>query len=364
MIIERALTREVVQTGGAVTLVLMSIFLVVRLVGFLREAAGGDIPVDSVLSLLLLKLVTYVDVILPLMLYIAVLMVLGRWNRDNELTVLAACGVGLGQLLRPLSFLMTGVAALVALFSLYLAPLSVRSAERIEQAYQQRSEITGVVPGVFMETRRGTGVYFVERYDPSTDSYTNVFVYNSSFNKEGVVVAKTGFQRLDELTGDKFLVLRNGTRYEGNPGEPDYRVLEFERYAIRIEDSAPVEPVVPVKGMTNRELLATDEPRLATEFQWRLSKPVVIPALVLFALGFSQLSPRSSRLPAMLAAFIVYFLYTNLLGFAVALMHRGRLDPTLGLWWIHAAFLLAGLYVFARRSRSRSLIPGMRLRYG
>ena len=39
MIIHRAFTREVLQTCAAVTTILLSIFLVVRVVGFLRQAA-------------------------------------------------------------------------------------------------------------------------------------------------------------------------------------------------------------------------------------------------------------------------------------------------------------------------------------
>ena len=35
--------------------------------------------------------------------------------------------------------------------------------------------------------------------------------------------------------GDRFIVLEDGRRYEGAPGDEQYRVMEFERYAARIE---------------------------------------------------------------------------------------------------------------------------------
>ena len=125
MIINRALIREVMHTSGAVTLVIVTIFLVVRMLGFLKAAAQGDIPIESVLVLLALKMVGYLDVILPLMMYLAILMVLGRWHRDNEMTVLAACGVGLSNFIKPLSVLVLFVGGIVALFSFYLTPQSV-----------------------------------------------------------------------------------------------------------------------------------------------------------------------------------------------------------------------------------------------
>lgn len=364
MIVNRALIREVLYTSAAVTLVIVSIFLVVRMLGFLKEAAQGDIPVESVLILVLLKLISYLDVIVPLMLYIAILMVLGRWSRDNEMTVLAACGIGLSNFLKPLSVLAVVVCVLVGLFSFYLGPLAVRAAHSIENEFKQRSEITGVVPGVFTETRKGGGVYFVERYDRKAGRYENVFVYKSSFGKEGVVVAKYAFQRVDELTGDPFLVLRNGTRYEGNPGAPDYRILDFESYALRIEARNQVSTVVPTKGRPMGEIMRADHPRLVSEWNWRIGKVIVVPVLVLFALVFSYVNPREGRLLGMLMAFLAYFLYSNTLGFGVAMIKRGKLDGSWGLWVIHAAFLAVALYFFLRRSRNLPMVPRPRLRVG
>lgn len=354
------------QTSGAVTLVMFSIFLVVRLVGFLRAAASGQIPVDSVLVLLLLKLVTYMDDILPLMLYVAVLMVMDRWSRDNELVVLAACGVGLGRLLKPLIALSIGMAAVVALFSLYLSPLSVRVSKSIKHEFQTRSEVAGVIPGVFMETRRGKGVYFVESFDESSDRYHDIFVYNSSFEREGVVVAETGYREVDAVTGDTFLVLENGTRYEGNPGHPDYRTVEFERYAIRLDRSKTESPSIPVNGWPTRQLPRSDHPRVVTELHWRLAQPLVVPVLAIFALGFTSMEPRRGRLRLMITAFVVYFVYSNTLGFTVGLMNKERLPPGIGLWVLHAVFLGAGLYLLRRRSQGG--VPRrrrrMRLRLG
>ncbi len=362
MIINRALIREILQTSAAVTLVMLSIFLVVRVVGFLRQAAAGDIPVDSVIILLLLKLVNYMDVILPLILYVAILMVLGRWNRDNEMTVIAACGVGLANFLRPMAVLFLIIGTLVAVFSLYLSPLAVQVAETLEEEFKSRTEVSGVMPGVFVETSRGRGVYFVEEFDREADEYHNIFIYSSSFDKDGVVVARSGYRYIDELTNDEFIVLQNGTRYEGKPGQPNYRIIEFESYAIRIEQRAAAQPRMPVRGWTTAKVFASDHPRLITEWHWRLAKPVSLPTLMIFALAFSNVNVRRNRLPNMLAAFVYYFAYVNTLGFAVALMKKEVYDPSWGLWWVHGLFLVIAVYAFMRRSRNRPFFPSVRLR--
>ena len=208
-----------------------------------------------------------------------------------------------------------------------------------------------------METRRGRGVYFVEEFDRLEDRYENIFVYKSAFGKEGVVVAKYGFRRVDELTGDQFLILKNGTRYEGNPGEPDYRILDFETYALRIESKTHISSILPVKGRPTLEIFRDDHPQLVSEWHWRIAKVVMVPILGLFALSFSLINPRESRLPVMIMAFFAYFLYTNTLGFAVAMMKKGGPAAEYGLWWVHGIFLVLALMLFYRRSRNLAPIP-------
>lgn len=357
MIINRAMVTEVLRTSGAVTMVIVSIFLVMRALGFLQQAARGDLPVDSVLILLLLKLVSYLDVILPLMLYIAILMVMGRWSRDNEMVVLSACGVSPANFLKPLAALVLVMGAIVGAFSFYLTPMANLMGWKLELEYRNRDELSGVVPGVFIETRTGKGVYFVERYDRQADRYENVFVYKSSFGKEGVVVSKYAYQRVDALTGDRFLVLKNGTRYQGQPGEPDYRIVDFETYALRIEPAQHLPSVAPVKARPTSVVATDPNAVLVSEWHWRIAKVLVVPILGLFALTFSLVPPRQSRLPGMIMAFLMYFLYTNMLGFGVAMIRRGSLSGTMGLWWIHLGFLLLAATLFYRRMRNLPLLP-------
>ncbi len=356
MILNRALMRETLQTSGAVALVLLSIFLVIRLVAVLRQAAEGAIPLDSVLQILFLRVMTNMDIILPLVLYVAILMVLGRWSRDSEMTVISACGISPASFLRPMAWLAVIMSTLVGAFSLYLSPLAVRAIESIQQEFENRKEITGITPGVFTETKQG-GVYFIERFDPLGGFYQNIFFYGQERGEELVVISGIGFQSVDVQTNDIFLVLKNGTRYTGTPGEPAYTVVDFETYAIRLDEKPPSALAIPVKGMPTGELLESGHRVRVAELNWRISKVIVIPMLILFALALSSVDNRRNRVPGMIFAFLVYFAYANLVGFAVALMRRGELDPYLGVWYVHGFFLLLGIYVFRRKLNNRPLLP-------
>ena len=160
MIIHRAFIREVLQTSSAVIAILFSIFLVTRIVDFLRQAAEGDIPINSVFLLVLLKMITYLDILVPLVLYISMLLVMGRWIRDNELTVISACGIGMKEFIRPVLILFLVVGAMVAMFSLYLSPLSAEISHGKEYEYRNRTDVTGI-PEVLHDGR--TGLYVPQR---------------------------------------------------------------------------------------------------------------------------------------------------------------------------------------------------------
>jgi len=357
MILFRAFTREVSYTSMAVGLVVVGILAVVRLVRLLSEAVTGDVPVDSIMTLLGLRLATYVDLIAPLVTYLGILMVLTRWVRDNEMTVMSACGISSLRLLRPGATITVGLLSLVSAFSLYLTPLASRKYDELLERHKSQAEVSSIVPGLFTEIRRG-GVYYVERLGDAPNTVSNVFAYDNAEGKDTVVTARGGYQYVDERSGDRFLVLLDGHRYQGVPGQADYRIMEYKTYALRIKQKPPVVQVLSPQAKSNTELWAErKDVKSRAQLHWRASKIVFVPVIILMVLSFSYVNVRRSQLPRMAAAIAVYFLYSNLLGYAHALMRRGRADSDVMLWGIHVAFALLAAWLLVRRANNRPLLP-------
>jgi len=361
MIINKSFVTEVLRTVLAVTFVIVSIFLVSRVTGFLSQAAEGLIPVSGVLSLVVLKMTSYLDVIVPLTFYIALLMVLSRWYGDQEMAVLASAGLGITHFLKPLSTLVIIVGGMVAFFSFYLTPLTLASGYALEKEYRQSSEVSGVITGKFVEAKDGNGVYFVEGYNRKTGNYENVFVYRASFEREGVVVSRTAYRTEDEKTGDQFLVLVNGSRYEGNPGSPDYRVVDFEKYAVRIEPKNQTKLYLPIKAKPNKELRESDNPKYRGEWYWRVAKIFTLPILAIFALALSYVDSRRGKATGMALAFLVYLTYTNMLAYTVALVRKGEATTGLPIWCVHGIYLGLAIYCLYRRNYNLPMIPEIKI---
>jgi lipopolysaccharide export system permease protein len=85
------------------------------------------------------------------------------------------------------------------------------------------------------------------------------FVSSTQHQKTGVMVAKRGFLETAQ-NGDRFLVLVNGRRYEGTPGTVEYKVSEFERYAMRIESRDAKASVPSCKVTPHVNAVAQSEP--------------------------------------------------------------------------------------------------------
>ena len=113
------------------------------------------------------------------------------------------------------------------------------------------------------------------------------------------------------------------------------------------------------KEMPFGDLLASNERIHKVEIQWRLSKVAIVPVLAVLALAFSSLDVRRGRLGRIMGAIGMYFLYSNLLGFAHALLKSGKMPVFMGMWWVHAIFLVIALYMLQRRMGNRSIIPGL-----
>jgi lipopolysaccharide export system permease protein len=271
------------------------------------------------------------------------------------MTVLAACGIGLTHFLRPVMLIGLALGVLVAAMSFYATPLAERQIEKVKAQSVHRAEPHQVAPGVFTESR-GTGqILYAEKVHRNGD-LEGIFISSLEAGNQGVLVAKSGQPFTDGKTGDKFVALREGTLYEGEPGAANYRILEFSVYNMRIEPRMFDEPLVPMAGQANFALLGQlANPEANAELHWRLGKIIVLFVLALYALVFAYTDARRGRMSNFFVAIVVYFVYSNLLGIGETMLHNGSVPPAAGLWWVHGGMALVAVHLLRQRLSNRRL---------
>ena len=344
------------MTTLAIGLVLLVVMVLMSMTLLLGRAVRGEQSETVVYILLGFQTLAKLDVLLPLAFYLGILLTLSRWYRDSEMTVLAACGVGLMHFMRPVMMLGLVFGALTLVGAFYFTPLATRQIENVKSESSHRSEPGAISPGVFTEAQ-GTGrIVYAEKVEDNGD-LQGIFVSSLEQGRQGVLVAKSGHPYTDPKTGDKFIALRDGTLYEGEPGEAGYRILEYSAYNLRIEPKKIGEAPVPTAGLPTLKLLTQLADRnISAEFHWRLGKAIALFVLALYALVLAYTDVRRGRLSNLFVAIVVYFVYTNLLGIGESMLQNGRVPVAAGLWWVHGGMALVALYFLRQRAHDRPLI--------
>ncbi|MEO8342234.1 MAG: LPS export ABC transporter permease LptF [Gallionella sp.] len=353
-IFHRTLVMEFASNGLLIFAVLISIVVVSQLIRFLGDAVSGVIAVDGVLALLGFSAMNYLPVILSISLFISILLTLSRSYRDSEMVVWFCSGIGLTRFIRPVLWYALPVVGLIALLSLVLSPWALRQAEDFKSKLESRGDVMSATPGMFRESKQADRVYFVDNVDVGSNRVGNIFVRSEQNGKFGTIVARQGLQETMS-NGDHFLVLLNGTRYEGTPGHRDYRIVEFERYAMRIEAS-PIKLAEPqVRTMSTPELWRKPTTWNLSELEWRFGLPISALLLALLAIPLGYVNPRAGRSLNLILAIVLYMLYNNMISVTNAWVGQGKLSPGIGLWGIHAVMLTITSLMFYYRMTLFSL---------
>ena len=353
-IFHRALVNEFASNGLLVFAVLLGIIVVSQLIRLLSDAVGGLIAVEGVLALLGFSAMNYLPVLISISLFISILLTLSRSYRDSEMVVWFCTGIGLTRWIRPVLWYSVPVVVLIALLSLVLTPWALKKADDYKKKLESRDDVTAATPGMFRESKQADRMYFIENVDVGSNRVGNIFVQSGQNGKLGTMVARQGLQETMP-NGDRFLVLLNGTRYEGKPGQRDYRIVEFERYAMRI-DAVPAKQAEPhLRTMSTLELLKNPTTWNVSELQWRVGLPISAAVLALLAIPLGFVNPRAGRSLNLILALVLYMLYNNMISVSNAWVGQGKISPGAGLLGIHTLMLAITVLMFYRRMTLFSL---------
>ncbi len=344
----RSLVREFAVTGALVSSILLGIMLFTQLIRLLGDSVSGLLAVEGVMALVGFTTLNYLPIVLSVSLYLSILLTLTRSYRDSEMVVWFSSGIGLTRWIRPVMGFTIPVVCVIGLLSFVLSPWAKLKSEEFKSRLDSRDDVALATPGVFRESNQADRVFFLENIDPKNNRVGNVFVQSVQNSKEGTMVAKEGLQET-AANGDRFIVLLNGTRYEGVPGQNDYRIVEFERYAVRIEAAEVKEVQLDRKSFSTLRLLQDPNPGNISELAWRIGAPVSALILALLAIPLSFVNPRSGRSFNLVIAVVLYMVYNNMLGVTSTWIAQGKISVVLGLWGLHAVMMGALVLMFYKR---------------
>jgi lipopolysaccharide export system permease protein len=340
LIIFRYLGRQVMVSMLAVTLVLLLIFMSGRFVRYLAKAAAGGISPDILFSIMMYRLPGFLELILPLGFFIGVLLAYGRMYLESEMTVLYACGYSQRRLVMTSLFYSLIVAIVVGAMSLFLSPWGFQNVDRLLAEESKKTEFEMLLPGRFQSFDSVKSVVYTESISDDKKVMNNVFIAAKTGDEKllNLIYAAKGTQEVDS-SGDRYLILSNGTRYLGQPGELNYQSIEFKSYGMKIEEVDGEEASIDHESMSSIDLWFEDTLEARALLQWRISLPLILPVMTLLAVSISRVNPRQGRFAHLFPAMLVYIVYLGLLIVARKSLSKDELPEWVGLWGVHLMFI-------------------------
>ena len=350
-IISQYILRELFTTWVGVTLVLLIVLITNKFADVISDIAAGDILSSSLLPIIALSSIEYLIILLPLSTFLSVIIVIGRFYRDHEMTAIQVAGKGTGFIYKIFTFPLIVLIFLLGFISTVISPNAKQSILLKEEEAMRSVGIEFFEPGRFVNLKDGAVFYAQGRSEKNR--FIKVFLQKKTKNKVSVITSEYAeIQSLEDNLSR--LVFFNGQRYEGLPGTTDFRVLRFTEHRLPLFfDSNDINDES-YETKNFNELIMDESVPSRSELQWRISPPIALIILVLLAVPLSKSSPREGQYGGLIIGVLIYLVYVNMLGAAKVWFEQGNSPIELGIWWVHgcfAVFLIIYLYFKSRLSR-------------
>ena len=329
---------------------LFTIIVTTVLVRTLGQAAGGKVDNAEVFTLILLGGLQYLPAALVITVFIAVMGVVSRAFKEQEMTAWFASGVSLFSLVRPVLRFSVPLTLLALLCSVWLAPWAKAELDFAKDRFAKRNDVSKVSAGQFRESGQGGRVFFVERQSEVSKQVENVFVVESKGEARTVVSAASGRVEVNS-SGQPFLVLSGGRRATLDGTGERFTTTEFETYGLAIDNTLGAVPSHQLQHLRADLLLINSSPAARGELLWRISLPLSAFVLGLLAIPLAFVNPRGGNSLNQLFALLIYLTYSNIVSVTQSMVTKGSLGFWEALFLPHASVLLMFYLLMLKRNR-------------
>lgn len=329
-VLDKLIAWDLLKSLGAILSVIVFIIASRKFISVLKMAVSGQLAANTLAHFFLLKVIVVAISLLPITLFMAILMVLGRMYRDQEMTALAAAGVGLGALYRSIYLIVIPVFIASIWLSMITAPWAEAQMKELIHKDAETADIRGVTPGRFGEYSHGDLVVYVQGLG-ADKQLQGIFVQDRQNNNMGVVTAASG--TLKDLEDGRYIILKKGERVQGTPGTSNFVTEYFDEYAVRIEKRPAAAVRINQEEVESLTLFGTGRLVDFVELQRRFAIPLGILFLAFLAVPLAKVAPRGGVYGNMILAFVIYFSYENIR----KVIHSWILSEKIPLWPGYAA---------------------------
>lgn len=357
-ILDNMIALDLLKTLTAVLSVIVVIIVSRKFISILKLAVNGQIASETLLSFFTLKIIVVSISLLPISTFIAILMVLGRMYRDQEMTAITAAGAGIMSIYRALSWVVLPLFLVSSLLAMQVAPWAEAKMKELIHKDAESADIRGITPGRFTEYSHGDLVVYVAGIS-AAHQLMGIFVQDRQQGKLAVVTAASG--GIEDREDGRYIVLTKGERTQGLPGSVNFTREGFDEYSVRLEKRSS-EVRYDQESVQTLLLWKAGQRIDIAELQRRFSIPLGILLLAFLAVPLAKTAPRGGVYGNMLLAALIYFSYENVRKVAQSWVIAGKLALWPGYIGVYLILFVAGLLLILRLYGWRWLASNLKLR--
>lgn len=344
MILNRYIFKELLRSQLVVFAVLYTVFISQLLIRLISEASIGSIPGAIVAQLVLYALPEISVILLPLTVFIAILITLGRICSDSEMVVMRSVGFSPAKVMN-IALIVAFITALITgVCSIYLIPKASQEQQKILSDAKSNPTFLPIESGRFVSFGVGMNIYIeeVEKEGGDNKKIRHIYVMQNPFSQinGSMTTASEGYLQKDE-SGVLWLYLKDGTRYEGQLADGTFRVGAFDTFRAPLSNDDRSEMrKLSISSMGTIDLLRSDNPEYNVEGQWRIAPIFTIFIICLIAVPLSMVNPRQGRFAKLMPAVLLFASYYMFLLSVRSLIMSGRFPMVPGIYVVPLAFFL------------------------
>src|SRR5690606_26008631 len=137
---------------------------------------------SALLLIIAYRIPEFLQLILPLGLFLGILLAHGRMYLESEMTVLTASGVSQQRIFAYSLLPATIIAVILAALSLQITPYGIRQVDTLAQEQDALTEFDSLSPGRFQQLKQGGHVVYAADIINKREQLQGVFISESSVN--------------------------------------------------------------------------------------------------------------------------------------------------------------------------------------
>jgi lipopolysaccharide export system permease protein len=307
----RYVLRQTLMLTLAFTLVFSAAVWLVQSLRLIDLIVNRGLSLGIFLKLAVLILPRFIEIVLPIAIFLAVMFSYNRLISESELIVMRASGLSQLTLARPALILAAGGALVMLLLSTYLLPAAFREFKDLQFQIRGRFASALIQEGVFNTISDRFSVYIRTR--DRRGELGGILIHDMRDPKKPVTLLAERGALVDGPEGPRVLMV-NGSRQQYELETGKLAVLSFDRYTVELAGNREASAARPreLDELYFHELLAgTPTPNLVAEMNLRLVTPLdaIVLAWIPLACLLSGDFNRRGQSRRILAATILAMLF-------------------------------------------------------